>query len=123
VHSIQTILAYTSQRNLEPFPERCQKLCPAATLLKYASKPTPESYKYASKSAPKSNKCFSRLFLSTFQYPPHNDMYNKENSNDMHTCVKVYCTYAYNITLLGSIAVVDLIGALILAHTHIHAFI
>ena len=54
------------------------------------------------------------------QYPP---MYNKKNSNDMHMCVKVYRTYAYYIILLGSIAVVYFIGAIILAHTHIHAFI
>ena len=40
-------------------------------------------------------------------------------------CVKVYNyrTYAYYIMLLGSIAVVYFIGAIILAHTHIHAFI
>ena len=37
--------------------------------------------------------------------------------------VKVYRTYAYNIILLGSFAVVYFIGAIILAHTHIHAFI
>ena len=38
-------------------------------------------------------------------------------------CVKVYRTYANYIIMLGSIAVVYFIGAIILAHTHIHAFI
>ena len=38
-------------------------------------------------------------------------------------CVKVYRTYPYYIILLGSIAVVYFIGAIILAHTHIYAFI
>ena len=71
---------------------------------------------YSSKPAPESNKWFSSFFLKMVQYPP--PMYNKENSNDLHMCVKVYRTYAYNIILLGSIAVVYFIGAIILAHTH-----
>jgi len=60
------------------------------------------------------------------QPPP--PMYNKENSNDMHTCVLKFIALMliyYNIILLGSIAiaVVIFIGAIILTHTHIYIYV
>ena len=71
VHIIQTMLAYTSQANLEPFPKRCSKPCPITILLKYTSKPTPESYKYASKPGPESNTCFQGYYCKWLNIPLH----------------------------------------------------
>ena len=59
-------------------------------------------------------------------FPAHNDMYNKENSNDMHTCVLKFIALMliYYIILYCrvpiAIAVVNFIGAIILTHTHIY---
>ena len=114
-------MAYTSLRNLEPFTKRCLKLCPAATLLKYASKPTPESYKFIFIQAiTRKQYMVFKIISVNGSIPPH--VQSGKQQWYAHMCVKVYRTYPYYIILLGSIAVVYFIGAIILAHTHIHAF-
>ena len=62
---------------------------------------------------------FQGYFCKWFNTPPH--VQSGKQQWYAHMCVKVYRTYAY--ILLGSISAVYFICAIILAHTHIHAFI